>query len=288
MERFTGYSREDIQRLGWDRTLCPDAEQQEKVLRRLKSAGKGDDLYSEEWDITHADGGKRTLGISTSVLYREDGKAHVLAIVQDATKQRNLRDELEGDVREKADRLGELNEILTREVEVRKAAEEALRTANEALERKIQGHTQQLGEQARILEEKNSALKILLQLRDQDKQEVEETLAANMQHQFKPLLHEFRQGPLSETQTQALRRMEDLLQKITSGFVRKLTHFAADLTPTEMKIAGMIKDGLRTKEISARLHLAQSTIHFHRENLRKKLGLTGKRVNLQAYLQKFE
>ncbi len=56
------------------------------------------------------------------------------------------------------------------------------------------------------------------------------------------------------------------------------------LTPTEIQVANLIKHGKTTKDISKLLNLATSTIDTHRKNLRKKMGITGKGVNLRASL----
>ena len=45
----------------------------------------GDDILAEEWVITAKDGKKKSLSISTSILKEEDGKVHVLAVMQDIT-----------------------------------------------------------------------------------------------------------------------------------------------------------------------------------------------------------
>jgi DNA-binding CsgD family transcriptional regulator len=48
----------------------------------------------------------------------------------------------------------------------------------------------------------------------------------------------------------------------------------------------MIKSNLANKEISELLNLSCQTVEKHRKNIRKKLNLAGKKINLAAYLQK--
>ena len=57
------------------------------------------------------------------------------------------------------------------------------------------------------------------------------------------------------------------------------------LTPREIEICNMIKSGLTTKEISNFLNSSSQTIDKHRKNIRKKLGLTQRYINLTSFLQ---
>ncbi|MBA4391904.1 MAG: helix-turn-helix transcriptional regulator, partial [Syntrophus sp. (in: bacteria)] len=46
----------------------------------------------------------------------------------------------------------------------------------------------------------------------------------------------------------------------------------------------LIKNGKRTKEIGELLHMSSGAINFHRNNIRKKLGLNNEKMNLRSYL----
>lgn len=54
--------------------------------------------------------------------------------------------------------------------------------------------------------------------------------------------------------------------------------------PQEIKVVALIKDGKISKEISEILNISETTVNFHRKNLRKKLGLKNRRMNLKSYL----
>ncbi|MFZ0134879.1 MAG: helix-turn-helix transcriptional regulator, partial [Desulfobacterales bacterium] len=56
------------------------------------------------------------------------------------------------------------------------------------------------------------------------------------------------------------------------------------LTPQEMQVAGLVKDGKTSKEIAGILHIAETTVNFHRKNLRRKFSLTSQGANLRSYL----
>lgn len=141
MTDITGYTMEKINRLGWYQTVYPDPETQGQARERMKRMRDGHDLHAEEWEITRADGQKRTLSISTSVLRMSDGSnIHVLALMHDVTEHKRTerelsrhRDHLECLVKERTAELGRSNEQLRREIVERRRAEQALRESEAKL-----------------------------------------------------------------------------------------------------------------------------------------------------------
>ncbi len=88
MAEITGYSMEEINRLGWYQTVYPDPVLQARAKERMARMRHGEDLRAEAWEITRADGEKRVLNISTSILATTDGVVHVLALMHDVTEQK--------------------------------------------------------------------------------------------------------------------------------------------------------------------------------------------------------
>ena len=75
------------------------------------------------------------------------------------------------------------------------------------------------------------------------------------------------------------------LENMTSSFASRMLTLEIGLTPTELKVVDLLRQGKTTKEIADLMVLSVTTISFHRNNIRKKLGLLNKKVNLRSYLQ---
>ncbi len=93
MQAITGYSLEDINRLGWYQRLYPDPEVQAQAIARTGRMRQGDNLIAEEWQIQRQDGQQRTIAISTSVLSSNNGQTYTLALIQDITDRRQTEQE---------------------------------------------------------------------------------------------------------------------------------------------------------------------------------------------------
>ncbi len=171
-------------------------------------------------------------------------------------------------------------------------AEKALRRAHNELEKRVQERTAQLQERERRLEEQtrhlqevNAALNVLLKRREDDKKEFEENILHAVKEIILPYLKRLKKSGLNPHQSIFVDILESNLLDITSPFIKSLSSKIINLTPTELKVAQLIRDGRRTKEIAELLGLHETTILFHRQNVRNKLGIKGKEINLQTYLR---
>ncbi len=87
MTEITGYSIEEINRLGWYQSLYPDPERQQQAILRMDRMRVGDNLRAEEWEIVRKDGARRIMSISTSGIEIEGNIPAVAALIQDVTTQ---------------------------------------------------------------------------------------------------------------------------------------------------------------------------------------------------------
>ncbi len=134
------------------------------------------------------------------------------------------------------------------------------------------------------LEEINSALKVLLSQLKQERLDSESKVVSNVQELVLPYIEKLRGSRLDAQQKECLSVLEANLNNIIAPFMKNLSIASSNLTHTEMKVANLIKDGKTTKEIADLLNLSPSTVDFHRNNIRSKLGLKNKGENLKTYL----
>ena len=143
---------------------------------------------------------------------------------------------------------------------------------------------EQLKARAQSLEELNTALKVLLKQREEDKTELEENVLSNVKQLVLPYVEKLKKTRMGAEQMTYVSIMESNLNDIVSPFLRKLSSQYLNLTPKEIQIADLIKLGKTTKEIADLLNVSPGAIEFHRENIRGKLGLKNKKINLRSHL----
>lgn len=166
----------------------------------------------------------------------------------------------------------------------RKRMEDALRKAHDGLEQRVKERTRELDAKSRSLEELNTALKVLLKRREEDKSELEEKILVNIKELVTPYLEKIKMGTSDERLGSYLEILESNLSTIVSPFSQKLSSRYLNLTSSEIKVADLVKHGKSTQEIADMLNLSYKTIETHRVNIRKKLGITNKKANLRTFL----
>ena len=177
-----------------------------------------------------------------------------------------FRDVIEGDL-----------ELLA-EAARRQDAEAELQVTLEQLEQRVANRT-------RELEEANTALRVLLSNVEASRAEFEEKILRQIKGLVLPHLAKLRLTLEEEDAASVyLDLVEVNLEQITSSFAGHLVTAFEALTPTETEIAQMILNGQTTKDIARALSRETSTIDFHRNNIRKKLGIEHRNVNLRRHL----
>ena len=157
-------------------------------------------------------------------------------------------------------------------------------TAIKLTEEALRKSESQLTQQKIDLEEANIALKVLLKQRENDKSDLEQKVIANVKEMVLPYVEKLKRVNLKPKDKTIVDIIESHLQSIISPMIQNLTNARLILTPQEMQVASLVKDGKASKEIAAILNVAETTIHFHRKNLRKKFGLSNSQTNLRSYL----
>jgi PAS domain S-box-containing protein len=165
-------------------------------------------------------------------------------------------------------------QIVSRDVTELKDGEEALRIMADELKT-----------ERGVLHEKNIALKQVLDHMENQKQDWARKLQASLEKALSPFLDELAKvaGPERADEFEELRSTLDaILAADSDEFSRRFE----SLTAREIEICEVIAKGRSSKEIAEDMNLSLLTILKHREKIRKKLGLTGKKVDLGAYLRR--
>ena len=134
------------------------------------------------------------------------------------------------------------------------------------------------------LVESNIALKVLLKEREKDKYDLQEQIISNVKKLIIPYV-DILKALLRKDDHNILDLLNSNLNDITSGFSYALSSEKYGLSPSELLIADLIMRGNKTKEIAELNNISSKTVEVHRNNIRKKLGIAGKKINLQIYLR---
>jgi PAS domain S-box-containing protein len=169
-----------------------------------------------------------------------------------------------------------------------KHAEASLEKAKQELEARVEERTEELKEKTVELEDTNTALRVLLQKRDDAISHIEEKLLVNTKTRVLPYIDKIKGTKPSQRQLEFLQVLETNLKEIVSPFLKNLTNQVSDLSPSEIEVASLIKEGRSTKEIASFLNLSDHTIETYRNRIRNKLGLKQKKINLRTYLSSLE
>jgi DNA-binding CsgD family transcriptional regulator len=138
--------------------------------------------------------------------------------------------------------------------------------------------------QTKMLEESNIALKVLLEHREKDRQRLEENVLANVRKLVMPYVDELIYRKLDKRNQNLVEIIQQRLVEIISPFLNQLTSINRLLTPREIDVAALVREGKTSKEIAEVLNISVSGVDFHRKKIRQKLDLANKKSNLRSYL----
>jgi len=148
----------------------------------------------------------------------------------------------------------------------------------EALQEKVSSTSQKLADT-------ETALRVLLEHREKDAALTKEKLGERVKTLVLPYLENLRQTPMQPDQLEYLGLIEENLKNFYDPNYAKLSAPEYKLSPSELKVSQLVRDGKTNKEIAKMLHLSKSTILTHRHHVRVKLGIKNKKVNLRSLLK---
>jgi PAS domain S-box-containing protein len=254
-ERLFGYSREEL--LGLDHDIVvPDRfrskhleeRKQYMSLPHIRRMGTGLELYGKR-----KDGTEFPVDISLGPLQARD-EIVTLAVVRDVTERKRIEKDLE--------------------------------RHRMHLEEMVSERTAELEMKSTAFQELNTTLKVLLQQREEDKKVMEERFVMNVKNLVLPYVEQLKKGRLDTVQRAYLDALDTHLNEITTPLLQNIRQF--NLTPREIKVASLVKQGKPSKEIAEMLGIARGSIEVHRRSIRKKLGLTSRKANLLTHLDSLD
>lgn len=157
-------------------------------------------------------------------------------------------------------------------------------TERRRLEEKLKKREAALEARTNELEEVNSALRVLLKQRDQDKAELAGQMLLNVKKLVVPYLEKLKKHLSGTKQLGYLSILESNLNDIVSPFAYKLSLKYSTLTPTEIQIARFVKRGKVSREMAELLNVSERTIESHRQKIRLKIGIKNNGANLRSQL----
>jgi len=276
MCRATGYSEEELLAMRPEDLLTPGSR--ELLHQRLADMAEGRPLSDNvefqirtksgeiEWGhfhIRHLCAGDLIWGANVVVhLVTEQKRAY--------EELANYRRRLEALVEERTRELMEAN---------LKLHEEVARRAETAKELRLKSDR---------LKELNTAMRVLLDKRNEDRLRSEENIRVNLVQLIEPYLDRLDQSGLNPAQQQLLDVIRMNINEVVGSPMPELSAKYYIFSPGELQVANLIRKGRTTKDMSRLLNVSPRTVESYRNSIRKKLGLKNKRVNLKTYLSSKE
>ena len=144
-----------------------------------------------------------------------------------------------------------------------------------------------LRRQATILDERNTALRVLLEQREQDTRELEQRIVTNVEHLLEPTMERLSKALRHRPERLELEAMRLNLREIVGPFGQRLRYpeeGSQPLTRREREVANLVRLGKTSAEIAEALHVSRSAVSFHRASIRRKLGLPKGGPRLSTHL----
>lgn len=158
-------------------------------------------------------------------------------------------------------------------------------TSLKKTELELNGTRQELEQKASTLEETNIALKVLLRHQAEEKTQVYNSVKSSFELLVQPYLDKLRMQIASQDAIDLVSLIENNINEIVSAFPAASPEQDGLLSPTEIQIASLIRQGKTTKEITSILNISENTVSSHRKRIRYKLGLVNSKKNLTVHLR---
>ncbi len=146
-------------------------------------------------------------------------------------------------------------------------------------QKRVETNMNELAELYEALEAQNDMLMEILSQREQYQKDLEQTITQNVEKYIRPSLNYLKKS----VRERDLNIVSGMIDEIVFPITKKRPSVMDRLTPRELQVCAMIKEGAASKEIADALFITKKTVDYHRSSIRKKLEL--KSENLRVYLE---
>lgn len=250
----------------------------DSIRRTIQALQQTGGIFGEDIG-KRKDGSLFEVQFSASIIKDEKGNPmYMFGSFIDITEHKKIEkklhkahDALEKRVEERTAELMNANIQMEQEIKDRKQAEAALKESE-----------LKLREQKLALEQKNIALGEIVAQIEIEKIKIKDDIATNITTVLLPFIEKYKTNEAAKKYGDFLRHH---LSELTSSFGAKITERRIDLTPREVEICSMVKGGFSNKDISNLMNISSQTVEGHRKNIRRKLGIINKKINLTSFLR---
>ncbi len=192
-------------------------------------------------------------------------------------------------------------------------AEKELRETNARLEDQVQTRTKELALTIEALEKSNQqyrqtaqelrvaeaelttkandlagtnlALQQMMGREKEIQRQVEDKVLFTVHEMVEPYLKKLHATSLDEVQQSFIKIIETNLKEITAPFMKGIAKKYFRLTPNEIQIINLIRQGKTTIQIAKALNTSKRNIDFYRDRIRQKMGIKNSKASLKTVLK---
>ncbi|MDK9707331.1 MAG: PAS domain S-box protein [Desulforhopalus sp.] len=148
----------------------------------------------------------------------------------------------------------------------------------------LQQKDQELSEKNRKLEKLNIALEVVIEQKNEQLDSLRSDIVKQYSSFVKPHLEELKDISENWRGNQYLKLIEQGMQHILTPFAQHIMSLNNQLSPMEIQVATLITRGETINGVAKELKISAHTVKYHRKNIRFKLGIKNKKINLRSYL----
>lgn len=90
---------------------------------------------------------------------------------------------------------------------------------------------------------------------------------------------------MENNDTENIDALKHHINNLASSYGIEITKTHHNLSPKEIEICNLVKGGMASKEIADLLKISFRTVEKHHRNIRHKLGIVNKQINLSSFLR---